>query len=249
MVTHRIRGRPGTDGARPRQKDRAATRERVLAAVGRLITGRGFAGVGVNAIAREAGVDKVLIYRYFGGLEDLLEAWGRSVATGSVAALAQRATAPSSPGDRAAAFLVAYARELRARPEVLEVMRWELVEDNALTRRLAHIRETAGLADLEALGVPRRRADALDLPALAAVLGAGVLHLALREKTAPEWLGVPLRTDAGWTRIERAVAALARAAVAASAGSAASDARGAQRRRGEKPRRAPSGGSAGRRRT
>ncbi|MBK7457943.1 MAG: helix-turn-helix transcriptional regulator [Betaproteobacteria bacterium] len=38
----------------------------------------GFGAVGVNAIARQAGVDKVLIYRYFDGLPALLRAWGES---------------------------------------------------------------------------------------------------------------------------------------------------------------------------
>jgi AcrR family transcriptional regulator len=219
----------------------------VLAAVGRLITREGFSALGVNAIAREAGVDKVLIYRYFGTLDGLLDAWGRSLTPGAVSALGRGAPLPSSPGDRAAAFLLAYAREVRARPEVLEVMRWELVEDNAATRRLAEIREAAGLAELAAVGVPPEQADAIDLPALAAVLSAGVLHLALRAKTAPEWLGVPLRTDAGWARIERAAGALARAGLAAAARSgAAGGGRRTRRRRGETKAEPSAGGGRGR---
>ena len=55
------------------------------------------------------------------------------------------------------------------------------------------------------------KAAAVDLPAVAAVLTAGLLHLALRARSAPEWLGIPLRTDEGWARIERAAVALARA--------------------------------------
>ena len=54
------------------QKDREQTRARILQAVGRLLAESGFRELGVNAIAREAGVDKVLIYRYFGGMPELL---------------------------------------------------------------------------------------------------------------------------------------------------------------------------------
>ena len=56
----------------PRRRDRAATEERILTAVGEVLARDGFAAIGVNAIAKQAGVDKVLIYRYFGGLPELL---------------------------------------------------------------------------------------------------------------------------------------------------------------------------------
>ena len=58
-------------------RDREATRARLIAAVGNLLAREGFKGLGVNAVAREAGVDKVLIYRYFGGLPELIVAFGR----------------------------------------------------------------------------------------------------------------------------------------------------------------------------
>ena len=44
-------------------------RERILEAVGAMIMRDGLASIGVNALAREAGCDKVLIYRYFGDLD------------------------------------------------------------------------------------------------------------------------------------------------------------------------------------
>ena len=46
--------------------------------MGEVLARDGFGAIGVNAIARQAGVDKVLIYRYFGGLPELLRAWGAS---------------------------------------------------------------------------------------------------------------------------------------------------------------------------
>lgn len=204
MVTKRT-----TRAARtpPEPRNRDATRERILAAVGTLLARDGFSGLGVNAVAREAGVDKVLIYRYFGGIEALLDAWGRE-------ALAASAPSPAPEGPagqaaaRAAAALLAFVRSAREHPQALEVMRWELVEDNALTRRLAELREAAGFADLERLGVDDSRAREVDLPAVAAILSAGLLHLALRARTAPRWLGIPLRSPQGWARLERAAASL-----------------------------------------
>jgi len=40
-----------------------------------LLAKNGFESLGINNIAREAGVDKVLIYRYFGGLPQLFRAF------------------------------------------------------------------------------------------------------------------------------------------------------------------------------
>ena len=75
--------RPPLRHALPRAtRDCAATEKRNLGvglgAVGDVLARDGFTAIGVNAIAKQAGVDKVLIYRYFGGLPELLQTWGAS---------------------------------------------------------------------------------------------------------------------------------------------------------------------------
>lgn len=50
---------------------------RLIKAVNRIIEEDGFSKVRINHIARVAECDKVLIYRYFGGLEGLLSAWAK----------------------------------------------------------------------------------------------------------------------------------------------------------------------------
>ena len=59
-------------------RDSAKTKERLLEAVDDVLARDGFGGLGVNTLAREAGVDKVLIYRYFGGLNGLLKAYAEA---------------------------------------------------------------------------------------------------------------------------------------------------------------------------
>ena len=53
------------------------TEKRLLEAVSRVIEDEGFTKIGINRIARQAQCDKVLIYRYFGGLDGLLVAWAK----------------------------------------------------------------------------------------------------------------------------------------------------------------------------
>lgn len=53
------------------------TKERLLETVSKVIEEDGFTKIGINHIARQAQCDKVLIYRYFGGLDGLLAAWAK----------------------------------------------------------------------------------------------------------------------------------------------------------------------------
>lgn len=53
------------------------TEKSQLEAVSHIIENDGFTKIGVNRIANQAGCDKVLIYRYFGGLDGLLVEWAK----------------------------------------------------------------------------------------------------------------------------------------------------------------------------
>lgn len=53
------------------------TEKNLLEAVSHIIENDGFSKIGINRIANQAGCDKVLIYRYFGGLDGLLVEWAK----------------------------------------------------------------------------------------------------------------------------------------------------------------------------
>jgi len=54
-------------------RNRQLTEKKIQDAATRILQESGFEEWGINAIARKAGVDKVLIYRYFKSLDGLLE--------------------------------------------------------------------------------------------------------------------------------------------------------------------------------
>ena len=56
-------------------KDRERTEKKILDAVGSIIASDGFEGIGINAVAQQAGVSKMLIYRYFEGLNELISSY------------------------------------------------------------------------------------------------------------------------------------------------------------------------------
>lgn len=56
-------------------KDKEQTKRKLIDAVGQIIKTKGFKDVRISNVAREAGVDRKLVYRYFGNLDNLTEAY------------------------------------------------------------------------------------------------------------------------------------------------------------------------------
>jgi len=191
-------------------RDAEATRGRILGAVGRLLVREGFGALGVNAVAREAGIDKVLIYRYFGGIDQLLEAWGSGSDFWPSVADILGDEPEADPAALAAGMLSRHLQALRARPHTLEIMAWEAVTRHPLTRILDEVREARAEQLIQALP-PGLQDAGVDLPAIAALLGAGMQHLLLRSRTVEQFNGVSIASPEGWARIEGALQAICRA--------------------------------------
>ena len=199
-----------------RTRNRAQTEEKLRQAVIDLLVQGGFGALTPSAIGKQAGVDKMLIYRYFGDLPGLV----RSLAFATdffpryedICPPGEMATLHAMPvGERASLVLDRYAMALMARPAVLELMVWELVERNALTAIMEDARETLGLKLLSDLfgdvEDPRR------LATVSAVLTAGVAYLALRRRKIRWFNGVDLQSDEGWSDLRSAIRDLAAGAV------------------------------------
>ncbi|MCP5287305.1 MAG: TetR/AcrR family transcriptional regulator [Burkholderiaceae bacterium] len=197
--------------ATPAARDRGATEERLLAAVGTVLARDGFGAIGVNAVAREAGVDKVLIYRYFDGLPGLLRAWGRSGRFWPSVdeLLAARPGLLDLPAaQRWSAFFDHFIDALRARPLTLEVMAAEIVERNELTAILEEERERWGEQAFAMLGGPEM-ADRPHLRHVTLLLVAGVQHLLLRSRRIRLFGRLDLHRDADWAALKQSIAVLA----------------------------------------
>jgi len=187
-------------------------------AVGRVLARQGFRAVKVNVVAREAGVDKVLIYRYFGGLPGLVAAFAQSgdfwpgveeLAGGDVQAFAALPFA-----DRLTVGLRNYLRSILRRPLTQEILAWRFMEQNELTDALDTARGLSGhslMRLLEAGDMP----PSLDMPTLYAVLGGAINHLAVRSRTEKTFAGLPLDDPATWERLDAMLEKIIRSVAAA----------------------------------
>ncbi len=193
-------------------RDRTMTKKKILQAFGDLLAEKGFEGVGVNAVARRAGVDKVLIYRYFGGLDQLMKTYAQSgdfwPGWSETTGLKESELADRDLREITKAALTGHLSQLRKRPLTQEIMRWELMTRNELTDEMARTREETTHKFLELTGKLAEEPETADLLAAGAIIHAGISYLVLRAATADVYMDVDLTSEAGWERIGRAVESL-----------------------------------------
>jgi AcrR family transcriptional regulator len=186
----------------PRARNRDETRAAILAAAQALLADEGFSGFGVNALARRSGFDKQLVYRYFGGLDGLVDALGEALAGWVASHLAPALAESPGPeyGDLVEAVMLAYLDALRADSLMQKLVAWELSDPSPQVRRLSDQRARA-MGDLVArLRGDRQPAPGLDAPALNAILIASIQHLVLAGAASGRFSGLALETDADWDR-------------------------------------------------
>lgn len=195
-------------------RNRTRTADAILAAAKAELAEKGFAHWGVNSIARAAGCDKQLIYRYFGGLDGLAEAIGTDIAAWLEQALSARpGQQPAKTyAELATRLLLEFLDALRANPLAQKIVAWEVAEESVLVKRFAAARGRVMMA-----WIMRERGelvppDGVDVFAINALLVAGVQHLVLAGAASGSFAAIDLTQDANWQRIRAAIATMAAAA-------------------------------------
>lgn len=200
-------------------RDKEETKKKILEAVGEILAEEGFGGIGVNNVSRRAGVDKVLIYRYFGDLPGLLREFASRgdywPSMKGLVEVAERNNRPPGAAELAVALLKGYIRELMDSTSAQELLIGELISRNELSEASARERERQGADLIEALVRSAPEAGRVDVAAMGALLSAGLTFLMLRARTSKAYLGIDISTKEGWERIERALEDLVRGVMGA----------------------------------
>lgn len=187
------------------QKNREETEAKLIQAIGEVLAEKGFGKLGVNAVARQAGVDKVLIYRYFNDLNGLMEVYAKSSdfwpssteLLGEGKDLERLSAMPFSEGF--AEVFRRYAKAIRSRPLTLEILSWETIERNALTIALEEVREARGLELMAFLA--KMNPPNADWQAITNILSGGIHYLAIRSRKITTFTGMDITDDTGWDRL------------------------------------------------
>ena len=186
-----------------RARNPAAVRARVLAALSAIIVRDGLSGVGVNALAREAGCDKVLIYRYFGDLEGVYQEFAEGHDFWWTVDELIRDIDPARLSLTRAMQIVMrrHAEAIRRRPTTLAILASELTARSSLVVALEEVRERRTLDLMAWIGQRFELPATVDLPAVSMLLGVALNYLAVRARDVKVMSGVPLGAAADWERI------------------------------------------------
>ena len=186
--------------------DRKSTEESILQAVDRIIKHKGFSRLGINAVAKEAGVSKVLIYRYFGDFDGLLEAWALRNSYWINMGEESLKVEDLSSGMRD--MILGLANGLHENPAKREVLRWLLAEETEVGKKVMQKNEERGVFLTESFKRENALPADLDLNALIALVTAGVNYLAIISDRTDVYNGIPLHGSEGWQRIADCLAGL-----------------------------------------
>jgi AcrR family transcriptional regulator len=184
-------------------RDKERTKVKILKAVGEVIEQYGTDKVGINLIARAAGVNKVLIYRYFGGVEGVMEQYvktGEYTSTSSLEFIDNiEVNAPEQRGQVWSDILLAAMSDLRDRKATRDLLRWEIGAGKPV---LANVRNEVALKMMERIGPLKNYPDT---GALIAVLISAIYYITISADFRDEMMDVDLNSEDGWRRIEKVI--------------------------------------------
>lgn len=191
---------------------RKRVEDKLISAVGPVLARVGFNRFHADLVAREAGVKRINVFRFFGGLPGLVAAYGESSHFWPPVEELLMETPEHfkelPPEQQIAAFFKSMLITLRRRPLTLDIMAWEALERNELSKRLEDVRVRISLEYFENLqgDIP----EDIDLSAIVALLAGAVHFLTIRSRNARTFGGIDLESEAGWRRIEEAIELLMR---------------------------------------
>jgi len=188
-------------------KNKELTKAKILSAFEQVLVEEGFHQLKVRRIATVAKIDKVLIYRYFDGLEGLATTYAESVEfwpdiEESLSNLSE-ADFKLKPGDAIRAVIHQHIMAIRSRKATAAILTWELIDTSPVCTIFAEIREKhaqniyqflyqTGLFDMQFLS------------SFGAILGATLNYLVIRSQNESVFSGVSIQSDEGWAQLEDA---------------------------------------------
>lgn len=191
-------------------KNRKLTERKLIDAVGDIIRSTGYTGLGVNAIAKNAGVSKKLIYRYFGTVDSLIETYlverdywvtfSKKVSDAAVASNKKQTMIEFSSSIFENQFDFFFNED-----EMQRIILWEISEKNNILNDLSRKREAMG-EELLKLTDPYFKDSDVNFRAVSAIIICGIYYSVLHtKKNASTICGLDLNTETGRKEITKAI--------------------------------------------
>ena len=179
-------------------RDREATEKRLIDTIGQMVAEQGFEKIGINAVATQSGVSKILIYRYFGSVEGLMAAYIRKYDFWLNFPL----EIPSKEDlpEFVKAMFKTQIEQLRSNPTLRMLHRWELSCNNEIVGKLRQQREQTGYRIVEIASQLMGYAKE-EMAVMASVVTASITYLVMLGEFCPVYNGIAISEDAGWEQM------------------------------------------------
>jgi AcrR family transcriptional regulator len=129
-------------------REKEKSMRRLITAVGKVIQEKGYTALGGASIAKEAGLNKSLIYKYFGGVDQLVEIYILQRDFWNMAdkvIVSRLLEKPENIGSREIAGLLLGQLDGMVNDKILQkIIHWELGEKNKTLRKISDKREEIG---------------------------------------------------------------------------------------------------------
>jgi len=162
---------------------------------------------GINALAEKAGLNKVLIYRYFNGWDGLLEAYARKINLWRTIRDEFEEGLKSERWNNSteAVFWLfkIYRIKLLSSPVYLRILKEELFRPNPLTRKLEVEREEEGIIISSLLVQSFGELQKVNVPALGAFVVSALTYIALKSTQVTVFNGLDLSLDESWEQMDK----------------------------------------------
>lgn len=191
-----------------RNKERS--KQQLLDAVDTLLVSKGFTALKVNDIAATAGLDKKLIYRYFGSKDNLVDEYIRSLDFWSNVKKDDTRHDFSDGGREFTKQMLAEQFDYTADSKAFQkILLWGLYESRKSLKRVADDRESNGEILLTNITDPFFGGKASLYRAVTAILISGIYYLNMYAGVnGTTFCGIDLTTTGGRDEIKRALAVI-----------------------------------------
>ena len=190
-------------------RNKEQTKRKLIQAVGEIIKTEGFSNLKISKIAKKAEVNRKLVYRYFGTLDYLIEAYVVKndywmVFSDQMKEMLRQHNYVSSQ-ELITAILQNQFKFFMSQKEMQRLILWELSVDNPLMRSIHNARESMGEKFLE-LTDEHFRNTKVNFRAITALLVGGIYYTILHTVyNGGAFTGLDINSQAGNDEILKAI--------------------------------------------
>lgn len=187
-----------------RNKERS--KEKFLDAVGEILETKGYTGLKINDIAAKAGVDKKMIYTYFGGTDQLIDEYIHSLDFWSNVTNEAAPEITDGGQEFSKQMLTQQFDYVASNKNLQKILLWGVAEKRNALKRIADDRELSGELLFTRITDPYFTENAEEYRAIMAILISGIYYLNMyKGMNADTFCGIDLTKETGTDIIKKAL--------------------------------------------